>query len=214
MIRLVVVDDQELVRDGFALILEAQADMTVVGTAANGVDAIAVCRAQQPDVVLMDVRMPALDGIQATRRVLAESPGVKVLVLTTFDDDESVVRALRAGASGFLLKDTPRASLIASVRAVAEGEVMVDATVMAGLIETHLGHPPSRAHADAMARLTARELDVMRCLARGLSNTEIATTLHISETTVKTHVARLLSKWGARDRVRLAILAHEAGLAP
>jgi len=213
VIRLVVVDDQELVRDGFALILDAQDDMHVVGTAVNGVDAISVCRETDPDVVLMDVRMPGLDGIQATRRVLHDSPSVKVLVLTTFGDDEVVVEALRAGASGFLLKDSPRASLVASVRAVAAGEVMVDATVMAGLVATHLGRPASSDHSAEIGRMTDREKDVLTCLARGLSNAEIAAALHISESTVKTHVARLLTKWGARDRLRLVVLAHEAGLA-
>ncbi|TPG14855.1 response regulator transcription factor [Pedococcus bigeumensis] len=212
MIRLVVVDDQELVRDGFALILDSQDDMQVVGTAANGVDAIGVCRATLPDVALMDVRMPGLDGLQATRRVLQESPATKVLVLTTFDNDELVVGALQVGASGFLLKDTPRASLIASVRAVAEGEVMLDATVMAALVATHLGPAHRRNHETEIARMTPRERDVLRCVANGLSNAEIASALHISETTVKTHVARLLSKWSARDRVRLVVLAHEAGL--
>jgi DNA-binding NarL/FixJ family response regulator len=161
----------------------------------------------------MDVRMPVLDGIEATRRVVADCPGVRVLVLTTFDDDENVVRALRAGARGFLLKDTPRAALVASVRAVAEGEVMLDATVMNGLVSGHLREPVPT-HAAALARMTDRESEVMRCVARGLSNAEIAAALHISETTVKTHVARLLTKWGARDRVRLVVLAHEAGLAP
>jgi DNA-binding NarL/FixJ family response regulator len=213
MIRLVVVDDQELVRDGFALILDAQDDIEVVGTAADGAHAVSLCRAEQPDVVLMDVRMPVLDGIEATRRVVADCPGVRVLVLTTFDDDENVVRALRAGARGFLLKDTPRAALVASVRAVAEGEVMLDATVMNGLVSGHLREPVPT-HAAALARMTDRESEVMRCVARGLSNAEIAAALHISETTVKTHVARLLTKWGARDRVRLVVLAHEAGLAP
>jgi DNA-binding NarL/FixJ family response regulator len=213
MIRLVVVDDQELVRDGFALILDAQDDIEVVGTAADGARAVSLCRAEQPDVVLMDVRMPVLDGIEATRRVVADCPGVRVLVLTTFDDDENVVRALRAGARGFLLKDTPRAALVASVRAVAEGEVMLDATVMNGLVSGHLREPVPT-HAAALARMTDRESEVMRCVARGLSNAEIAAALHISETTVKTHVARLLTKWGARDRVRLVVLAHEAGLAP
>ena len=212
MIRLVVVDDQELVRDGFALILDSQDDMQVVGTAANGVDAIGVCRATLPDVVLMDVRMPGLVGLKATRLVLQESPATKVLVLTTFDNDELVVGALQVGASGFLLKDTPRASLIASVRAVAEGEVMLDSTVMTALVAAHLGPTHRRSHETEIARMTPRERDVLRCVANGLSNAEIASALHISETTVKTHVARLLSKWSARDRVRLVVLAHEAGL--
>ncbi|KRE56489.1 response regulator transcription factor [Phycicoccus sp. Soil748] len=213
MIRLVVVDDQELVRDGFALILDAQDDIEVVGTAADGASAVALCRAEQPDVALMDLRMPVLDGIEATRRVVVQCPGVRVLVLTTFDDDENVVRALRAGASGFLLKDTPRAALVASVRAVAEGETMLDAAVLRRLVSGHL-RAPGPAHAAALARLTGRESEVMRCVAQGQTNAEIAAALHISETTVKTHVARLLAKWGARDRVALVVLAHEAGLVP
>ncbi|HEX6916452.1 MAG TPA: response regulator transcription factor [Phycicoccus sp.] len=213
MIRVVVVDDQELVRDGFALILGAQSDIEVVGTAADGVEALAVCREHRPDVVLMDLRMPRLDGLAATPRVLAEVPGARVLVLTTFADDSYVVEALRRGASGFLLKDSPRASLLAAVRSVAEGEVTLDSGVMAALVTAHLAGPRSGEHVAAAARMTAREQDVLRCILRGLNNAETAASLHISETTVKTHVARLLTKWGARDRVGLVVKAHEAGLA-
>jgi DNA-binding NarL/FixJ family response regulator len=209
----VVVDDQELVRDGFAMILAAQEDIEVVGTAADGVDAVRLCRETRPDVVLMDIRMPGMDGLDATRCVLRDTPSTKVLVLTTFALDEYVVRALREGASGFLLKDSPRASLIASVRAVAAGDVLVDASVMRDLVQTHLHKSePGAAHTAAMARMTPRERDVLRLVATGLNNAEIASELFISETTVKTHVARLLAKWGARDRIRLVVLAHEAGL--
>lgn len=212
MIRVVVVDDQELVREGFALILAAQPDIEVVATAADGVEALAVCRAQRPDVVLMDLRMPHLDGLSAIPRLLSDLPGTRILVLTTFPDDEYVVRALREGASGFLLKDSPRSSLVAAVRSVVAGEVVLDSGVTGSLLAGLPTRGAGAAHAEAVALMTAREQDVLRCVARGMNNTEIAGTLHISETTVKTHLARLLTKWGARDRVRLVVMAHEAGL--
>ena len=213
MIRVAVVDDQELVRDGFALLLAAQTDIEVVGTATNGVDAVNLCRDTQVDVVLMDIRMPDMDGLDATARILASNPHAKVLVLTTFALDDYVVRALQNGASGFLLKDSPRDSLFASIRAVAAGDVMVDAQVMRELVSTHLGtQAPTPTRHAAMTRMTPRERDVLHQIARGLNNAEIADTLHISETTVKTHVGRLLAKWGARDRIRLVVLAHQAGL--
>jgi DNA-binding NarL/FixJ family response regulator len=213
VIRVAVVDDQELVRDGFALLLAAQEDIEVVGTATNGVDAVNLCRDTPVDVVLMDIRMPDMDGLDATARILADNPHAKVLVLTTFALDDYVVRALQSGASGFLLKDSPRDSLFASVRAVAAGDVMVDAQVMRALVSTHLATPaPTPTRQVALTRMTPRERDVLHHVARGLSNTEIVNTLHISETTVKTHVGRLLSKWGARDRIRLVVLAHQAGL--
>ncbi len=212
MIRVVVVDDQELVREGFALILAAQPDMEVVATAADGVEALTVCREYRPDVVLMDLRMPRLDGLSAIPRLLSELPETRILVLTTFPDDEYVVRALRDGASGFLLKDSPRSSLVAAVRSVVAGEVVLDYGVTGSLLAGLPTRGAGAAHAEAVSRMTAREQDVLRCVARGMNNTEIAGALHISETTVKTHMTRLLSKWGARDRVRLVVMAHEAGL--
>ncbi len=209
--RVAIVDDQELVREGFALILGAQGDLDVVGTAADGLEALTLCRLQRPDVVLLDLRMPRLDGLGAIPRILADRPRTRVLVLTTFPDDEYVVRALRAGARGFLLKDSPRASLVSAVRSVAAGEVVLDASVTPPLVAGLPGG--AEAHAEAVARMTSREQDVLRCVARGLNNAEIASSLHISETTVKTHLSRLLTKWGARDRIGLVVMAHEAGLA-
>ncbi|MGY1664699.1 MULTISPECIES: response regulator [unclassified Geodermatophilus] len=212
MIRVLVADDQELVREGLALILGAQPDVDVVGTASDGVEAVALARQLAPDVVLMDVRMPRLDGIQATRRIQAAAPGCRVLVLTTYDLDEHVLDALAAGASGYLLKDTPRPSLLAAVRAVAEGDVLLDPGVTRRLVDRHLRGPATPAARRLLGRLTPREGEVLGVVARGATNAEIAVELGIGEATVKTHVARLLEKLGARDRIRLVVLAHEAGL--
>jgi DNA-binding NarL/FixJ family response regulator len=207
-IRVVVADDQDLVRTGLAMILAAQPDMSVVGEAADGLQAVALARRTAPDVVLMDVRMPGLDGVAATREVVAARPATRVLVLTTFDVDEYVIGALRAGASGFLLKDTPRAALIAAVRAVAAGDVLLAREVTARLVgaagREHIGAEAVR----ALGRLTPREREVLALIADGRSNAEVAEALHLAETTVKTHVARLLDKLNARDRVQLVVLAH------
>jgi DNA-binding NarL/FixJ family response regulator len=212
--RVVVVDDQELVRDGLALILSAHEDIEVVGTAADGLEALRICREERPDVVLLDLRMPRLDGLEALPRLKAEVPRARVLVLTTFPDDEYVVRALRAGASGFLLKDSPRGSLVTAVRSVAAGEYVLDEEVT-GVLLARLGDGRAAAkHTAAVARMTSRERDVLRCVARGLTNAEVAAELHVSETTVKTHLGRLLTKWGARDRIGLVVMAHEAGVVP
>ena len=213
MIRVVVADDQELVREGLVMILSAQSDIEVVGEAADGVDAVTMARQLQPDVILMDVRMPRLDGIDATRRVLAAVPECRVLVLTTFDVDEAVIGALRAGASGFLLKDAPRRSLIAAVRAVAEGDVLLAADVMRRLVADHLPAGPTVESRAVLARLTPREAEVLRAVAQGMSNAEIAASLGLGEATIKTHVAKLLEKLGLRDRVQLAVLAHTTGIA-
>jgi DNA-binding NarL/FixJ family response regulator len=214
VVRVVVADDQDLIRAGLAMILDAQPDLDVVGEAADGLQAVAVVRRTAPDVVLMDVRMPGMDGVAATREIVAARPVTRVLVLTTFDLDEYVLGALRAGASGFLLKDAPRASLLAAVRAVAAGDVLLSPEVTRRLVGTHLVHSQGRsAEAQrALGRLTPRELDVLRLIAGGRSNAEVAAELVLAETTAKSHVARVLEKLGARDRVQLVVLAHRWGV--
>lgn len=207
MISVVVADDQELVRDGLAAILESEEDITVAGTAADGAEATELVLRLEPDVALMDIRMPEVDGIEATRRLVSGGATTKVLVLTTFDADEFVLAALRAGASGFLLKDTPRASLVAAVRAVAAGDATLEGSVLTRLVAQHLGRP-AVGEVPNLERLTAREREVLRHVAVGRSNAEIARALFVSETTVKTHVARTLTKLGARDRVQLVVIAH------
>jgi DNA-binding NarL/FixJ family response regulator len=208
-IRVLIVDDQTLVRSGLRLVLQNREGIDVVGEAANGEEALRAVRRLQPDVVLMDVRMPAMDGIEATRRVLADNSDCRVIVLTTFDIDEYVYSAIAAGASGFLLKDVTGDQLAASIRLVTTGEALLAPTITRRLIE-RFAKPivPS----GALASLTPRETDVLKDLARGLSNAEVAADLHLSEATVKTHVARLLAKLGVRDRVQAVIAAYEAGL--
>ena len=213
MIRIGIADDQELFREGLALILDAQPDMTVVGHASDGADAIMMAREHCPDIILMDVRMPRLTGVDATRRIIAEHPATRILVLTMFDLDEYVYAALRAGASGFLLKDSPRASIIAAVRSVVSGDVLLAPEVTKRLIAQHTepdAAPPS-AH-PGLRTLTNRERQVLTELARGNSNGEIAARLGIGEATVKTHIARVLAKLGQRDRVQLVVLAYETGI--
>jgi DNA-binding NarL/FixJ family response regulator len=214
MIRVALVDDQELLRTGFRMVLEAQPDMTVVAEAADGLAALDVLTGVQVDVVLMDVRMPGLDGIQATGRLLAGSPSVRVLILTTFDLDEYVYRAVRAGASGFLLKDVPSAELLYGIRAVAAGDAIVAPSTTRRLLERFArpGTGGSFVTHPALALLTARERQVMELLAGGLSNLEIAAELVLSEATVKTHVHRILTKLDLRDRVQAVVLAYESGL--
>jgi DNA-binding NarL/FixJ family response regulator len=214
-IGVLIVDDQALLRAGFRMILEIEPDLHVVGEASDGNEALAKAAALHPDVVLMDVRMPGLDGITATRRLLAEgSCEARVVMLTTFDMDEYVYEALQAGASGFLLKDVRPELLVAGIRAVHSGESLLAPTVTRRMIESYLKRPRV---VDASARrrlgsLTAREQEVLRLLARGLTNVEIATELYVSETTVKTHVGRVLMKLGLRDRVQAVIYAYETGL--
>ncbi|MFL5937636.1 MAG: response regulator [Gaiellaceae bacterium] len=214
-VRVLIVDDQALVRTGFRMILEAEEDIDVVGEAADGVEAITEARRLEPDVVLMDVRMPELDGIEATRRLLANGGAgdTKVVMLTTFDMDEYVFDALRAGASGFLLKDVPPERLIDGIRAVANGDALLAPSITRRLIEEFAKHSPvERAAPKEIEELTTRELEVLQLIARGLSNAEIAKELFVSETTVKTHVAHVLMKLGLRDRVQAVVLAYEAGV--
>jgi len=210
-IRVAVADDQELVRTGFRVILESEPDIVVVGEAADGREAIEVAHQHSPDVVLMDVRMPHLDGLEATRRIVTEE-GPRVLILTTFDLDEYVYEALRSGASGFLLKDGPAEQLVSAVRVVARGEALLAPRITRRLIAefSRVGRPnvPS-ARVDG---LNARELDVLKLVARGLSNAEIAEELYVAETTVRTHLGHILTKLGLRDRVQAVVLAYETGL--
>ena len=212
-LRVLVADDQELVRAGFRLILEA-AGFVVVGEAADGAEALALAATQRPDVVLMDIRMPVLDGLAATRQLTAAGPGApKVVILTTFDLDDYVYEALRCGASGFLLKDAPRADLIAAIRVVAAGDALLAPSVTRRLIEAFAARPAAVAPSPSrLASLTPRERDILLLLARGRSNSEIAGALVVSEATVKTHVARILNKLNLRDRVQAVVLAYEAGL--
>jgi DNA-binding NarL/FixJ family response regulator len=215
--RCLIADDQAMVREGFAAVLAAQPGLTVVGQAADGADAVAQARHLRPDVVLMDVRMPVMDGLQAARQILGEPAGAarpRVLMLTTFDLDDYVYAALRAGASGFLLKDATAAELVHAVRVVAAGDALLAPSVTRRLIEDFTRHP----HQDrpfpqaALAALTPRETEVLRLIAHGLSNTEISDTLVIAEQTTKTHVGRILAKLGLRDRAQAVVLAYETGL--
>ncbi|MBI5103431.1 MAG: response regulator transcription factor [Solirubrobacterales bacterium] len=215
-VRIVIADDQQLVRTGFRLILDAEDDLEVVGEAADGAEALEVVRRECPDVVLMDIRMPELDGIEATRRIVGGP--TKVLMLTTFDLNEYVYEALRAGASGFLLKDTPAEQLAEGVRVVARGDALLAPSVTRRLLDEFAraddgAAAPAPAPPPGLDELTARELEVFKLVARGLSNAEIAEELVLGETTVKTHVARMLMKLGVRDRVQAVVLAYESGIA-
>ncbi len=216
-ISVLLADDQPLLRRGFKMIIEAEGDMAVTGEAGDGEEAVAGVRRNPPDVVLMDIRMPRTDGIEATRRITSASPAVRVLVLTTFDLDEYAFGALRAGASGFLLKDVRPAELVAAIRTVASGDAVVSPRVTRRLLEEYAQVMPVTAAQRAgrypqLAALTPRENEVVEAVARGLSNAEIAATLFVSETTVKSHVGRVLAKLGLRDRVQIVVLAYEAGL--
>ncbi|WP_211882767.1 response regulator [Pseudarthrobacter albicanus] len=210
-IRVVVVDDQSLVRGGFAMILDAEPDIEVIGQAAEGTAAVRMCADLHPDVVLMDVRMPGMDGIEATRRITAGGNS-HVLVLTTFDMDEYLYDSIRAGASGFLLKDAPSDQLAFAVRAVAAGDTFLASAVTRRLIEAFVSGPLPGRQPDLLAALTDRELQVLTEVGHGLSNAEIAARLYVSETTVKTHVVHILAKLGLRDRIRAVVLAYETGL--
>ena len=214
MITVLIADDQTLVRDGFRMILDEQEDMVVVGEAGDGIEAVAKTRELRPDVVLMDVRMPGRDGLEATRDLVREMPDTHVLILTTFDLNEYVYEAMRAGASGFLLKDVPRAQLVDGVRTVAAGDALLAPAITRRLIEQFVKRPPSsvRPLPPAIEALTARELEVLKLVARGRTNGEIAAELFISEGTVKTHVAHALAKLDLRDRVQAVVFAYESGL--
>jgi DNA-binding NarL/FixJ family response regulator len=212
VIRVLLADDQTLVRDGFRSIVEQEADMTVAGEAANGKEAVDRARELRPDVVLMDIRMPLLDGLEATRLLLARPTATRVLVLTTFDRDEYVHEALRAGASGFLLKDIRRGQLTEAIRTVAAGESMLSPAITTRLIQDYLRTSPDTERASLLAVLSGREREVVTLVARGMSNAEIAEALFLSPTTVKTHIARILAKLDLRDRVQIAVFAYESGL--
>lgn len=212
-IRVLLVDDEAMVRVGLRMVLSAEPDIEVVGEAADGGQAVAAVAELGPDVVLMDVRMPHVDGIEGSRRVLAASPAARVLILTTFGEDEYLEGALRAGVSGFLLKVSPPEQLIEAVRAVAGGGGLLDPSVTLRVIESFAAAPPSRIQRSALLdSLTARERDVLALLARGLSNSEIAADLYLGEATVKTHVSSVLMKLGLRDRVQAVVAAYETGL--
>ena len=217
MIKVLLVDDQPLMRTGFRMILDAEPDLAVVGEAADGMAALDEAERLEPDVIVMDIRMPRLDGVEATRRILAAGGPTRVLILTTFELDEYVVEALRAGASGFLLKDSPPERLVDAIRVIAQGEAVVAPSVTRRLLDRFArslppADGPGAGRDPPLEQLTAREREVLVLMARGLSNGEIADQLVVGETTVKTHVGRVLSKLGARDRVQAVVTAYESGL--
>lgn len=212
MIRILLVDDQAMVRSGLRMILESEDDLVVIAEAEDGAEAVRVARAERPDVILMDVRMPEVDGLEATRQITETASDSKVIVLTTFDLDDYVYGALRAGASGFLLKDAPADDLVAAIRVVARGDALLAPSVTRRLISEFAGRPEAGAAVTGLDELTDRETEVLRLLATGKSNAEIAEELFVSETTVKTHVSHVLTKLGLRDRVQAVVAAYESGL--
>ena len=216
MIRVLLADDQALLREGFRALIDREADMTVIGEASDGAQAVQRSRQLQPDVVLMDIRMPGTDGLEATRQLLSgpADSGVRVLILTTFDQDDYVYEALLAGASGYVLKDLRQAELVAAIRTVAAGDAMLSPSVTRRLIETYCRRPPPAGAQlpDALNDLTGREVDVLTLMARGQSNAEIGDNLFLSASTIKTHVGRILTKLAVRDRLQAVVLAYESGL--
>ncbi len=212
MTRILLVDDQELVRTGFRVVLDAEPDFEVIGEAADGFAALDAAQTSRPDVVLMDIRMPNLDGIEATRRIATAEGAPRVLILTTFDLDDYVYEALRAGASGFLLKDARADELCDAVRTVAAGDALLSPTITRKLIESYTRRPPASAQPEALGELTPRELEVLRLVARGMSNNDIARELVVGDATVKTHVSRIFSKLDLHDRAQAVVLAYESGL--
>jgi DNA-binding NarL/FixJ family response regulator len=213
MITVALADDQALVREGFRLILDVEDGIEVVGDAADGIAAVRLARERRPDVLLMDIRMPVLDGIEATREIVRLGGPTRVLILTTFDHDTYLYEAMRAGAAGFIVKDASRGQLIHAIRVVAEGDALLAPSLVRRLVEDFCRRPPPGPQPPvALAGLTERELDVLRCVALGLSNAEIAATLFISEATVKTHLAHAMAKLGLRDRVQAVVVAYETGL--
>jgi DNA-binding NarL/FixJ family response regulator len=211
VIRVLIADDQELVRTGFRVILETEGDIEVVAEAENGHEAIRRAAFVKPEVVLMDIRMPELDGLAATEQILRQPDPPTIVVLTTFDQNEYIYRALRAGAAGFLLKDAPSSRLIAAVRAAATGDSLIEPSITQRLVERFAEPVAGPGVPARLAQLTERELDVLRLISRGLSNAEIAAEMVVAETTVKTHVARILTKLGVRDRVQAVVVAYETG---
>ena len=213
MITVAIADDQPLVRSGLRMILEAEPDIEIVGEAADGAEAVSLVNAEEPQVLLLDVQMPGVDGLEAVARLTAGAAATRVLMLTTFDLDEYVYRAMRAGASGFLLKDMPGEDIVAAVRQAARGaDALLAPALTRRLVDRYTQERPRVPGSSTLDRLTAREVDVLRLIARGLSNAEIAAELYIGETTVKTHVARVLMKLGLRDRVQAVVFAYETGL--
>jgi DNA-binding NarL/FixJ family response regulator len=212
VIRILIADDQELVRTGFRVVLDAEPDLEVVGEAGDGFSALEAADTLRPDVVLMDIPMPNLDGIEATRRIAGSEGAPRVLILTTFDLDDYVYEALRAGASGFLLKDARAEELRNAVRMVAAGDALLSPTITRRLIESYTRRPPPTAHPGPLAELTPRELEVLRYVARGLSNADIARELVVGDATIKTHVARIFAKLDLHDRAQAVVLAYESGL--
>jgi DNA-binding NarL/FixJ family response regulator len=208
-IRVVVADDQELVRTGLRMVLEVEDDIELVGEARDGEQAVTLVRTLRPDVTLLDIRMPNVDGLEATRRILREGSATRIVILTTFDLDEYVYQALQAGASGFMLKDIPPEQLVASIRSVAAGDTILSPSVTKRLIESFVSTPLPAPPPVEVAELTPREREMLKLVARGLSNAEIAAEAYVSEPTVKTHVARILMKLGLRDRVQIAVYAYE-----
>jgi DNA-binding NarL/FixJ family response regulator len=213
-IGVLIADDQLLVRAGLRMILELEPDIDILGEAPDGAQAVTLAAQTRPDVILMDVRMPQMDGLEATRRIVADEQGARVLILTTFDHDEYVYEALRAGASGFVLKDIAPEQLVEAIRVVARGDALLSPSITGKLIEQYVARPPEtpRQPPPAVETLTPREAEILRLVARGLSNAEVAAQAFVSEPTVKTHVARILMKLGLRDRVQVVVYAYENGL--